>query len=252
MTDKVVDSIPADWPAPQNIRAFTSTRKNGFSSGSYTSLNLAGHVDDEAATVARNRDWLGEYFQLPTPPLWLTQTHSNNIIAADAYQNAALPPEADAAWTATPGLVCAVLTADCLPVFFAGKQGDRVAVAHAGWRGALNGIISESFAALNIPPEECLVWLGPAIGAAAFEVGPEVYQDFTRKSADNLSAFTRKDEQHWLCDIYQLARIELQQQGIESIYGGGLCTYSDEAHFYSFRRDGARSGRMASLIWLDV
>ncbi|MCW8923596.1 MAG: peptidoglycan editing factor PgeF [Gammaproteobacteria bacterium] len=243
--------IQADWPAPENVRALTSTRKGGFSKGSYAGLNLAQHVEDEAPVVARNRDFLLEHFGLPAAPVWLQQTHSNTVIIANDYTMADMPPEADAAWTSDSGIICAVLTADCLPVFFTSQQGDRVAVAHAGWRGVHNGVISHCFAATGIAPEDCLVWLGPAIGAEVFEVGAEVYDAFAKKNPENTVAFEQKDAQHWLCDIYQLARIELQQLGIQSIYGGGLCTYSDENSFYSFRRDGARTGRMASLIWIE-
>ena len=244
------DCIRADWPAPENVQAFSTTRNNGFSAGSFAGLNLAQHVEDDGSAVVRNRDWLIEHFQLPSAPVWLQQTHSNTVIAADEFQQCLVTPEADASWTASTGVVCAVLTADCLPVFFSSQQGDRVAVTHAGWRGVLNGVISASFAAMNMRAEDCLVWLGPAIGAEAFEVGADVYQAFTSKHAENSTAFRQKDEQHWLCDIYQLARIELQQLGIQSVHGGSLCTYSDEQQFYSFRRDGARTGRMASLIWL--
>lgn len=245
-----MDCIRADWPVPENVRAFSTTRSHGFSLGTYAGLNLAQHVADDSLTVERNRNWLIEHFQLPSPPVWLQQTHSNTVIVADDFQHCQQPPEADAAWTSSPGVVCAVLTADCLPVFFSSRQGDRVAVTHAGWRGVLNGIISASFAATNIHPEDCLVWLGPAIGAEAFEVGHDVYQAFVDKNAAHVTAFRQKDEQHWLCDIYQLARIELRQLGIQSVYGGGLCTHTDASHFYSYRRDGAHTGRMASLIWL--
>ena len=243
--------IRLDWPAPKSVQAFTTTRKNGFSSGAYAGLNLAKHVDDKNSVVDQNRQYLSDHFKLPSQPVWLQQTHSNIIIKADGFQDALSPPEADASWTSTPGIVCAVLTADCLPVFLSNKQGDRVAVAHAGWRGALNGIITSSFLSMGIEAEDCLVWLGPAIGADNFEVGNDVYEAFIRKNAKNTIAFKQVDNQHWLCDIYQLARIECQQLGIHSIYGGGLCTFSYEERFYSYRRDGAQTGRMASLIWIN-
>ena len=245
-----VDCIYPDWPVPETVKAFTTSRKNGFSSAPYASLNLPQHVEDDSAIVERNRDHLIEYFHLPSAPVWLQQTHSNIVIVADDFQHALVPPEADASWTSSPNVVCAVLTADCLPVFFTNKQGDRIAVTHAGWRGVLNGIITESFLTTGIAAEDCLVWLGPAIGAEHFEVGIDVYEAFVRKNSKNATAFKQTDDQHWLCDIYQLAKIELQQLGIHSIYGGGLCTYADEENFYSFRRDGAKTGRMASLIWL--
>lgn len=246
-----LDCIAPDWPAPKSVRAFTTTRKNGFSLGKYASLNLATHVDDEDVLVDQNRVRLSEYLALPSQPLWLQQTHSNTIIKAEDFQNSPLPPEADAAWTSHPNFVCAVLTADCLPVFFTNKQGERVAAVHAGWRGALNGIITSSFIATGIAAEDCLVWLGPAIGAENFEVGLEVYDAFIKKNPENASAFKQVDGEHWLCDIYQLASIELQQLGVHAIYGGGLCTFSDEERFYSYRRDGAQTGRMASLIWIN-
>jgi len=245
-----LDCIRPDWPAPDRVQALTTSRTNGFSTGSYASLNLAQHVTDDAALVERNREKLIDDFNLPSSPLWLQQTHSNIVLKADDYLNAATPPEADAAWTSSTNTVCAVLTADCLPVLFTNKQGDRVAAAHAGWRGALNGIISESFLATGIKTEDCLVWLGPAIGAANFEVGADVFDAFIKKNPDNIRAFKQSDAEHWLCDMYQLARIELQQLGIHAIYGGGLCTYADAERFYSFRRDGAKTGRMASLIWI--
>ncbi len=245
------DCIRPDWPAPANVQAFTTTRKNGSSVDLYASLNLAQHVDDDHLMVERNRDFLIDHFNLPLPPVWLQQTHSNTVIVADDFQHALIPPEADASWTASPNIVCAVLTADCLPVFFSNQQGDRVAVSHAGWRGVLNGIITETFLATEIAVEDCLVWLGPAIGAKNFEVGVDVYEAFSQKNAENIIAFKQIDDQHWLCDIYQLAKIELQQLGIHAIYGGEFCTYADEEHFYSFRRDGAKSGRMASVIWLN-
>ena len=246
-----VDCIRPDWPAPETVQAFTTSRKNGFSVGSYASLNLAQHVADDGLIVERNRERLIEDLNLPSSPLWLQQTHSKIVITAEDYLNTSTPPEADASLTASTGIVCAVLTADCLPVLFTNKQGDRIAAAHAGWRGALNGIITESFLATGIVAEDCLVWLGPAIGAENFEVGADVYDAFISKNSENISAFKQTDDQHWLCDIYQLARIELQQLGIHSIYGGGFCTYADEDRFYSFRRDGAQTGRMASLIWIN-
>ena len=245
-----VDGICPDWPAPETVQAFTSIRKNGYSLGAYAGLNLAQHVEDDHSIVERNREQLIEKFNLPSQPVWLQQTHSNIVIKADDFQHCLVPPEADASWTSSPNVVCSVLTADCLPVFFSNKQGDRVAVTHAGWRGVLNGIITTSFLKTGITPEDCLVWLGPAIGAENFEVGADVYEAFTRKNPENNIAFKQTDEQHWLCDIYQLASIELHQSGIYSIYGGGFCTYTDEEDFYSFRRDGAKTGRMASLIWL--
>jgi YfiH family protein len=239
------ECIHADWSAPEHIRAFTTTRKGGVSEGVYGSFNLALHVDDQASAVTRNRQLLRDTFELPAEPVWLQQTHSNRVIDTNHFD----ATEADASWASKNGAVCAVLTADCLPVFFTNKEGSKVAVAHAGWRGLLNGVISKTFSAMQTNPDDCLVWLGPSIGPDAFEVGQEVLQSFIDKDKAVLQAFRQKDEEHWLCDMYQLARIELGRLGVNQVSGGGLCTYTDKENFYSFRRDG-NTGRMASLIWI--
>lgn len=241
------NSITPDWPAPQRVRALTTTRQGGFSQGVYASFNLADHVNDNADRVRQNRDLLKQACDLPGEPRWLQQVHGRRVCRADA--GPALTPEADAAWTATAGVVCAVLTADCLPVFFTNTEGSRVAVAHAGWRGLHQGVLADTLAASGIKPQHCLAWLGPAIGPDAFEVGEEVLRVFTENNPQALTAFRQKDEHHWLCDLYQLARIELAQQGVKQVYGGGLCTFSEPERFYSYRRE-AETGRMASLIWL--
>ena len=235
----------ADWPAPDHVHAFTTTRKGGISEGVYDSFNLATHVGDLPSLVSSNRQLLKESFELPAEPCWLKQTHSNHVIDANRFDHI----EADASWASSKGTVCAVLTADCLPVFFSNKDGSRVAMAHAGWRGLLNGVISATFSAMQIRPDDCLVWLGPSIGPDVFEVGLDVLQSFTGKNKATLPCFRQKDEEHWLCDMYQLARTELEQLGIRQVFGGGLCTYTDKENFYSFRRDGD-TGRMASLIWI--
>jgi YfiH family protein len=240
-----LECITADWPAPDHVRAFTTTRKCGVSDGSYASFNLASHVGDQLSAVNRNRERLRATFELPAEPCWLKQTHSNDVIDVSRFDRT----EADASWAASKGTVCAVLTADCLPVFFSNKNGSRVAIAHAGWRGLLNGVISATFTAMQIRPTDCLVWLGPSIGPDAFEVGGEVLQSFSDKNKATLPSFRQKDEEHWFCDMYQLARVELEQLGIKQVFGGGLCTYTDKENFYSFRRDGD-TGRMASLIWI--
>jgi YfiH family protein len=239
------ECVPADWPAPDHVHAFATTRKGGVSEGIYDSFNLASHVDDQISAVASNRQLLKDAFELPAEPVWLQQVHSKRVIDASHFDSI----EADASWTSKKNTVCAVLTADCLPVFFTDKAGSRVAVAHAGWRGLLKGVVSATFSATKIKPDDCLVWLGPAIGPDAFEVGKEVLEAFTDIDSKARNAFRQKDEDHWYCDMYQLARIELARQGIEQVYGGGLCTYSDAENFYSYRRDGD-TGRIASLIWM--
>jgi YfiH family protein len=244
-SDKSPGSVAADWPAPDCVHAFTTKRNGGVSKGIYDSFNLASHVGDLTPAVNSNRQLLKTFFELPAEPCWLNQVHSNRVIEAGHG-----PAEADASWTADKDTVCAVLTADCLPVFFTDKVGSRVGIAHAGWRGLLNGVISKTFSAMQMHPHDCLVWLGPSIGPDAFEVGGEVVLAFSEKDPATYRAFRQKDDRHWLCDMYQLARIELEQLGIKQVFGGGLCTCEDEASFYSFRRDGG-TGRMASLIWVS-
>jgi YfiH family protein len=158
-------------------------------------------------------------------------------------------PEADASFTDQSGVVCAVLTADCLPVLFCGDQGAVIGAAHAGWRGLQVGVIEQTIAAMNC--RDLQVWLGPAIGPAHFEVGDEVREAFVSQNPDASVAFSATQAGKWLADIYQLARIRLANLGVEQVYGGGLCTVSDAQRFYSYRRDGAATGRMASLIWRD-
>ena len=249
-------SIRANWLAPDNVHAFTTTRncnreELGNSRGVYSAFNLAEHVHDQLSAVLSNRQLLNDFFKLPSEPVWLKQTHSKRVI--DAYSGDTgcadqVEIEADASWTSKSNIVCAVLTADCLPVFFTNSTGSCVAIAHAGWRGMLNGVISSTFHASGIKPDDCMVWLGPAIGPDKFEVGEDVTQSFLAKDKNTSKAFVKIDATHWMCDVYRLARIELKQMGIHNIYGGDLCTYSDKEKFYSYRRDG-ETGRMASLIW---
>jgi YfiH family protein len=235
------------WPAPQQVQALVTLRTGGYSSGPYASFNLADHTDDDPEAVSNNRSLLREYFSLPAEPVWLQQVHSDRIIRADRKTDAT---EADGSWTATTGVVCVVMTADCLPVLICSRDGSRVAAAHAGWRGLHAGVIPNAVKALGTDPAELLVWLGPAIGPRAFEVGPEVVHAFNDVLPENAAAFTQTDEQHWLCDLYRLARLQLERLGIVAVYGGNECTYTDKQRFYSYRRDG-KTGRMASLIWLQ-
>lgn len=243
--------IPATWPAHQHVHAITTTRvagpgMPGHSNGVYASFNLAAHVDDLAKAVKSNREMLRQLLALPAEPIWLDQTHSHQVIEA---RNNDVLHQADASWTSRPDIVCAVLTADCLPVFFTNRGGSVVAIAHAGWRGLCDGVISATLNASGIHPEDCLVWLGPAISQQNFEVGVDVYERFSDKDKDNAQAFVRQDSEHWLCNLYQLACIELEKRGVKNIFGGDFCTYADRERFYSFRRDG-QTGRMASLIWI--
>jgi hypothetical protein len=246
--------LAADWPQtslkkPENVHAFTTLRNGGFSSGDYEEYNLAMHVGDELQSVNSNRTKLREDLCLPAEPVWLEQVHSNTVICADdvAANNIV---QADASFSRKKGVVCAVMTADCLPVFFCDQAGAEVAVAHAGWRGLHAGIISNTVAAMQTPADEILVSLGPAIGPQAFEVGEEVLHAFVSKNSLNKTAFVATTEGHYLCDIYQLAHIELQSTGIRLVAGGDYCTYSETQRFFSYRKQ-PNTGRMASLIWLD-
>lgn len=238
--------ITPDWPAPANVHALSTLRTGGCSSGPYSGFNLAAHTGDDAAAVLSNRALLRQHFSLPAEPIWLQQVHSNRIISADPDN---IGGEADGSWTEHTGRVCVVMTADCLPVLICNQQGSKVAAAHAGWRGLHAGVITNAIRRLESDPAELMVWLGPAIGPEAFEVGAEVLRAFADRNHENTSSFRQTDDQHWLCDLYQLARIELSSQGVTSVFGGNECTFTDEQRFYSYRRDGD-TGRMASLIWL--
>ena len=223
--------ITPEWPAPANVHALSTLRTGGYSSGPYKGFNLADHTGDDAATVRSNRVLLREHFSLPAEPVWLQQVHSNRIIAADPDK---VGGEADGSWTDRTGRVCVVMTADCLPVLICNQQGNKVAAAHAGWRGLHAGVVTNAIRKLESDPAELMVWLGPAIGPRAFEVGAEVFRAFTDRNAENTSAFRRTGDQHWLCDLYQLARIELFNQGLTSVFGGNECTFTDEQRFYSY------------------
>ena len=240
-----------DWGgerAPPGVRALVTTRTSlqGRSVAPYACCNLAGHVGDDPAAVAANRAQLRAL--LPAEPLWLNQVHG--VVVASAETDAP-GVDADASVARSPGRVCAVLTADCLPLLLAARDGAVVAAAHAGWRGLADGVIEASVAAMGRPGGELCAWLGPAIGPAAFEVGDEVRAAFCRHDARAAAAFVAHGAGKWLCDLYALARQRLAALGVTQVSGGGLCTCGDAQRFYSYRRDGT-TGRMASLIWREV
>ncbi len=239
--------IVPDWPAPKNVLAYCTTRVGGVSEGPYASLNLADHVGDSSRNVATNRLRLRSAAALPDEPSWLVQVHGRQCVDIGQVRAGT---EADACVARRPNAVCAVLTADCLPLLFSDTRGTVVAAAHAGWRGLASGVIESTIVSMRIPSDQLLVWLGPAIGPEAFEVGDDVYRAFVTGDPGAASAFKSRSACKWLCDIYELARRRLNRLGVCHVYGGGECTVSDPGRFYSFRRDGA-SGRMASLIWLD-
>jgi hypothetical protein len=221
-----------------------TTRAGGVSQAPWRSLNLGDHVGDDPAHVAANRARLRR--QLPAEPGWLRQVHSARVVELGRESN----PQADAALTRQPAQVCAVLTADCLPVLFCDRAGSVVAAAHAGWRGLADGVLEATVAAMQVPPGEVLAWMGAAIGPRAFEVGDEVREAFVAQHPAASEAFVPQPMPgKWLADIYQLARIRLKHAGVQAIHGDGRCTFSEVDSFYSYRRDGV-TGRMAALIWL--
>lgn len=237
------DWLTPQWPAPARVRACVTTRSGGVSLAPYDSFNLGEHVEDDPQAVAKNRQRL--LSQLGCKPAWLRQVHG--IAVAPAAPGEVL--EADASWTATPGVACTIMTADCLPALFCDRAGTRVAAAHAGWRGLAGGVLEATLDALAVAPEDVLVWLGPAIGPQAFEVGAEVREAFVAVHPQAAEAFGfSANPGRYMADLYQLARIRLAARGVTAVYGGDFCTYSDP-RFYSYRR-APRTGRFASLIWL--
>ncbi len=238
--------LSVDWPAPARVRACSTTRRGGESLAPYDSLNLGMHVQDDPALVMRNRQRLRQELDLPAEPLWLEQVHGVVVVDAD---NHSAGVAADASYSRTPGRVCTVMTADCLPVLFCDRQGEVVAAAHAGWRGLVNGVLEATIQAMGCDTSDILAWLGPAIGPQAFEVGEEVREQFLAGDPAAANAFVAARAGHWLADIYQLARRRLTAQGVTTVYGGGFCTVGQSDLFYSYRRDRI-TGRMASLIWL--
>lgn len=246
MSKTELELIQPDWPAPANVKSLSTTRHGGISTGPYAALNLGNHVGDDPQNVAANRALLGQH--VPMEPLWLTQVHGTTVVNAACTCPHA---EADASIARITHRICAIMTADCLPVLFCDIKGTAVGAAHAGWRGLNAGILEATIKAMQTPPGEIMAWLGPAIGPDAFEVGPEVRAAFIAHDALAESAFRPSaNVGKWLADLYQLACQRLAASGITQVYGGDRCTYSEADTFFSYRRDGA-TGRMASLIWLE-
>jgi YfiH family protein len=239
--------IMPDWSAPPGVLAVSTTRLGGISEGIYQSLNLGDHVGDRPDAVAENRRRLVAACDLTGEPAWLRQVHGVSIVELDREPGG--EAEADASLTRMPGPLCVVLTADCLPVLLACRRGTVVAAVHAGWRGLADGVLQAAVAAMDVPPEQLVAWLGPAIGQAAFEVGPEVRERFVARDSGTAGCFLPGDGDRWQADLPGLATRVLSAQGVGSVYGGDTCTHADPQRFFSHRRDG-RCGRMASMIWL--
>jgi YfiH family protein len=240
----VNDWLIPDWPAPAAVKSCITTRTGGVSVAPFDSFNLGDHVEDQPESVATNR--LSLTSQLHVQPAWLRQVHGVTVAEADP----SVVVEADASWTATPGIACTIMTADCLPALFCNRAGTRVAAAHAGWRGLAAGVLEAAADSLQVEASEILVWLGPAIGQPSFEVGGEVFETFVSQHPQTAEAFIPSvNAGRFMADIYALARLRLAAHGVTAVYGGGLDTFNDP-RFYSYRR-AARTGRFASLIWLQ-
>lgn len=240
--------IIPDWPAPPSVVACVTTRRSlaGVSLGAYGQFNLAQHVEDDLDAVTENRKQLRAGLALPTEPHWLNQTHGDHCLELPS-----LNIDADASYTTALSQVCAVLTADCLPLLVCDQAGTTVAAIHAGWRGLANHIIPKCLSRFNIEPKNLLVWLGPAISAAHYTVGDEVKTTFLQINPAFNSAFESLAESSHALDLYQIARLQLEDFGVHQIFGGERCTYAEKTLFYSYRREGI-TGRQASLIWLKA
>ncbi|MGF1801614.1 peptidoglycan editing factor PgeF [Vibrio gigantis] len=243
--------IIPNWNAPNNVKAFASTRVGGFSTDAYQGLNLGTHVGDDASLVENNRTWLKQQANMPTAPIWLNQTHSTDVVTV--LQSTADILDADGVFTTAKGVVCSTMTADCLPVILTDTKGTQVAAVHAGWRGLAGGILENAVAKFsNLDSENKIIaWLGPAIGKQAFEVGDDVLKAFISFDPQAKLAFKAKPEPgKWLANMSQLAKQRLEKVGVSEVTDSNLCTFADADAFYSYRRDGI-TGRQATFIWLD-
>jgi YfiH family protein len=239
------DWIVPDWPAPARVKSLITTRGGGVSTGVYAGLNLGLRTGDDEAAVRANLDCVRAC--LPREPGWLRQVHGSRVVAIDGIAEI---PEADASVARQGGTVCVVTIADCMPVLLCDQAGSVVGIAHAGWRGLSLGVIENTVSEMGVAPARLLAYLGPAIGPGAFEVGADVRAAFIAADSAADHAFKPLREHKWLADLFLLARQSLARCGVRQVFGGGLCTYSDPARFYSYRRD-KTTGRMAALIWLD-
>jgi len=240
------------WPAPGGVRVLSTLRGEpgggGASQAPYACFNLGDHVGDDPLAVAENRRMLRREAGLPAEPSWLAQVHGVSVADLDARAPEAA---ADAAMTRCPGKVCVILTADCLPIVFATDTGDTVAAAHAGWRGLAAGVIGATVRAMAAQPERLIAWLGPAIGLEHFEVGEEVREAFLKGDPGARDAFKANARGRFQADLAMLARRQLEDLGVNRIYGGGECTYARADRYFSHRRDGI-TGRQATLAWREA
>lgn len=241
----MIETFKADWPVNAQVKALTTGRRGGVSVAPFGELNVATHVGDLPAAVQSNRRRLINKLGLPGKPNWLSQTHSNGLVRIDEA-GLADTPDADAAYTQTANQVLVIMTADCLPLFLATRDGAELALVHVGWRGMVNGIVDRALRQFSAPAEQICAWLGPAIGAEAFEVGADVRNPLLKRDKQHEQAF-QPFGTHWKADLYMLARQQLDGK-VGFIGGGEHCTFSEPQHFFSYRRDGT-TGRMANLLW---
>ncbi len=242
-----IETIPVSWPAPKRIHALTTTRVGGVSAGPYENFNLGDHVGDEPSSVKLNRTLLRQALKLPAEPLWLKQVHGVDVVDAATATTGVI---ADGAYTNKSGVVLAIMTADCLPIFLCDREGTEIGLVHAGWRGLAAGVMEAGLRAMGAPRHHLLAHLGPAIGPQSYEVGDGVRQEFVRHDPGAIRAFSATSEGKWLVDMYELARMRLHAHGVTQVTGGEHCTFRERDKFFSFRRDGV-CGRMVSLIWID-
>ncbi|HHJ20208.1 MAG TPA: peptidoglycan editing factor PgeF [Gammaproteobacteria bacterium] len=240
--------LEPDWSVDPKVHACITTRQGGYSQAPFHSLNLGSHVNDNPKDVAKNRAHILQALQLPARPHWLNQVHGTHVFHAD-HHTPEQPVTADASVSRQPETVCAILTADCLPVFFAAVDGSEIGIAHAGWRGLASGILEATLQAMTTHNSQIAVWMGPAIGPDAFEVGEDVRNAFVTQNADNMPFFKPNKPGHYHANLYQLATLKLNQAGVTKVSGGDHCTYSETKDFFSYRRE-KETGRMASLIWI--
>lgn len=243
--------IIPNWPAPLGVRAITTTRFGGFSTGYYKSLNLSNYVGDDPKLVLKNRLYLAKLAGYQLEPAWLRQVHGNSIVPAETVHGLVL---ADASWTSVKGQPCVVMTADCLPILLCDLAATVVAAIHVGWRGLSSRIIAAVITQMQkiAKPETIIAWLGPAIGPKHFVVGNEVYVAINSSSpSDKHNYFYQISHNKWLLNIYNLAKMQLSCLGINSVFGGEYCTFSEDTSFFSYRRSNI-TGRMASIIWLSL
>jgi polyphenol oxidase len=246
----MLEWITPNWPAPAWVKAATTTRIGGVSLPPFASLNLSLNVGDQPSAVLENRQRLRKALSLPSEPQWLHQVHGNHTVMIEDHP-CEVTPEGDALYTEQTQQVCAIQTADCLPLLLCHRKKPAIAAVHAGWKGLASGVIENALQQFNCPGNELMAWLGPAIGPNAFWVQQPVVDRFVEQSTQAYSAFQNHCTKGWLANLYTLAKIRLQQAGVTAVYGGDYCTYTDIQRFFSFRRDHI-TGRMATLIWIET